>query len=67
MKYLHYAALILVIVGGLNWGLFAFQLNLVNILFGTLPALEQAVYLLVALSAVYLAFSHWNECKTCSV
>lgn len=67
MKYFHQVALLLVIVGGLNWGLYAFNYNLVELLFGSVPMLEQAVYVLVALSAVYLAYSHWTECKTCSV
>ena len=48
-------ALILVIVGGLNWLLFAFGYNLVHTLFGTVSALETIVYILVGLSAVYLA------------
>ena len=50
-------AYVLVLVGGLNWGLYAFGYNLVNLLFGTLPILEQAVYGLVGLSALLLCFS----------
>lgn len=48
-------ALILVIVGGLNWGLVAFQFNLVEVLLGTMPWLVTTVYVLVGLSAIYLA------------
>lgn len=48
-------ALILVIVGGLNWGLVAFDFNLVTFLLGSVPLLVTLVYLLVGLSAVYLA------------
>jgi len=48
-------ALVLVLVGGLNWLLYAFGYNLVNILFGMVPLLETIVYVLVGLSAVYLA------------
>lgn len=53
---------ILVIVGGLNWGLVAIgnwagtNLNLVNLIFGALPALENIIYLLVGLSALYLIY-----------
>ena len=48
-------ALILVIIGGLNWGLVAFNFNLVTILLGSIPLLVTLVYLLVGLSAIYLA------------
>ncbi|MFH1509455.1 MAG: DUF378 domain-containing protein [bacterium] len=51
-------AMILVVVGGLNWGLWgAFEFDLVATLFGNLSALSKIVYILVALSAVYLLFS----------
>ncbi|QEI09337.1 DUF378 domain-containing protein [Pigmentiphaga aceris] len=47
-------ALILMIVGGLNWGLVgAFRIDLVASLFGPDSGLSRAVYLLVGLSAVY--------------
>jgi uncharacterized membrane protein YuzA (DUF378 family) len=48
-------ALVLVIIGGLNWLLFAFGYNLVTLIFGSVPYLETTVYVLVGLSAVYLA------------
>jgi len=48
-------ALVLVIVGGLNWGLVAFNFNLVEMIFGSLPWLVTLVYLLVGVSALYLA------------
>ncbi len=48
-------ALILVIVGGLNWGLVAFNFNLVTVLFGSMPWLVTTIYVLVGLSAIYLA------------
>jgi hypothetical protein len=48
-------AFVLVIVGGLNWGLIAFNFNLVTFLFGSMSWLVTIVYLLVGLSAVYLA------------
>jgi uncharacterized membrane protein YuzA (DUF378 family) len=48
-------ALVLVIVGGLNWGLVgAFKFNLVDTIFGEESALARIVYVLVGLSAVYL-------------
>jgi uncharacterized membrane protein YuzA (DUF378 family) len=65
MKSLHMVAFILVIVGGLNWGLMAFGFNLVNMLLGTWPMLEKLVYLLVGVSAVYELVSHKKMCKEC--
>jgi len=48
-------ALILVIVGGINWGLVAFNYNLVSAILGSIPGAEAVVYVLVGLSAIYLA------------
>ncbi|MSR73766.1 MAG: DUF378 domain-containing protein [Candidatus Pacebacteria bacterium] len=52
---LDWLALILVIVGGLNWGLVSLlNWNLVDTLFGAMSSLSQIVYGLVSLSAIYL-------------
>lgn len=49
-------ALVLVIVGGLNWGLVGiFNFDLVATIFGDMSALSRVVYALVGLAAVYLA------------
>ncbi|MDF0592080.1 DUF378 domain-containing protein [Methanotrichaceae archaeon M04Ac] len=48
-------AIVLVIIGGLNWGLYAFGFNLVSRLLGWMPILETVVYVVVALAAIYLA------------
>lgn len=53
---LDWVALILVIVGGLNWGFVAFGWNLVGALLGGIPVLLTAVYFLVGVAAVYVAF-----------
>lgn len=67
MKALHMVAITLLIVGGLNWGLMAlFSLNLVNTIFGAWPTVEKLVYILVGVSAVYIAATHMSDCKTCS-
>jgi uncharacterized membrane protein YuzA (DUF378 family) len=52
---LNLITLALVIVGGLNWGLYAFDFNLVNFILGSVPMLEKAVYVLVAASGVFQA------------
>lgn len=66
MKYLHMTAFVLVVIGGLNWGLTALGWNAVNFILGSVPQLESLVYVLVGLSALYLLFTHPRECKTCA-
>ena len=67
MKALHMTAFVFLIIGGLNWGLWAlFNLNLVNTVLGSWPMLEKIVYILVGVSAVYIAATHMNDCKICS-
>jgi uncharacterized membrane protein YuzA (DUF378 family) len=66
MKALHVIAFILVIVGGLNWGLTALGYNVVNMILGAWPAVEKIVYILVGLSAVYLAVTHKADCRACA-
>ncbi|MBI1866361.1 MAG: DUF378 domain-containing protein [Candidatus Staskawiczbacteria bacterium] len=49
-------AVVLVIIGGLNWGLVGLvDFNLVDTVFGSMSMLSRVVYVLVGLSAVYLA------------
>lgn len=56
LNLLDWIAIILVIVGGLNWGLASFSnYNLVTMIFGSIPMLVSIVYGLVGLSAIYLA------------
>jgi len=66
-KGLHMLAFILVIVGGLNWllvGLFNWDIGAI---FGGMTAmLSRILYVLVGLSAIYLMFTHKNDCKVCS-
>lgn len=58
-------ARILVIVGGINWGLVGLgrlmsatnDWNVVSMLLGSVPMLEAIVYVLVGLSAVYMIWS----------
>lgn len=53
---LDWVAVVLVIIGGLNWGLIGiFGWDLVAYIFGTMSTISQVVYILVGLSAVYLA------------
>ena len=66
MKSLHIVSFVLLVVGGLNWLLYAFGWNLVNMIFGSIPTLEQIVYVLVGLAALYEVATHKGNCRACS-
>ncbi len=65
MKTLHIVAFILLVVGGLNWGLSALGYNVVDMILGGYPMVEKIVYLLVGLSAIYEAVTHKQNCAMC--
>ena len=54
---LDWIALVLVIIGGLNWGLVGlFKLDLVQTILGSINWLANLVYILVGLSAIYMIY-----------
>ncbi len=53
-------ALILVIVGGLNWGLAVFDYNLVASLFG-IGTVAKVIYGLVGLAALWMIYFSFKE------
>lgn len=54
MKLINTIALLLVIIGGINWGLIGlFEFNLVDFLFGVGSILSRIVYTLVGISALW--------------
>ena len=56
MSPLDWIALVLVLIGALNWGLIGiFNFNLVSTLFGDMSTLSRTVYIVVGVSAVYVA------------
>ncbi len=58
MNGLDWVAYVLVIIGGVNWGLVGiFDFNLVTELFGTDSALSNIIFALVGLSALYLLYT----------
>jgi len=71
MKSLHGVTFILVIIGGLNWGLVALgnflggNWNVVNLILGSWPTVESLVYLLVGVSAIVLLVGHKKDCRVC--
>lgn len=60
---------ILIVVGGINWGLTGIgmflgtNLNIVNLILGSLPTVEAVVYVLVGIAAVISIFS--KDCACC--
>jgi len=55
---LDWLAIVLVIIGGLNWllvGLFKF--DLVAVIFGNFSFLSRLIYIIVGLAALYLIFT----------
>jgi len=56
MRTMKIIAIILVIIGGLNWGLVGlFNFDLVAAIFGSMNVVSRIIYTLVGLSAIYLA------------
>jgi len=54
---LDWIALVLVIIGGLNWGLVgAGGWDLVQIIFGSVAWLAKVIYILVGLAALYMLY-----------
>ena len=54
MRIANTITLVLLIVGGLNWGLVgAFDFDLVAAIFGDMSPLSRIVYVLVGLAAIY--------------
>ena len=66
---MHKIGKVLLIIGGLNWGLVGIgmlmssNLNVVNLLLGSWPTVEAIVYILVGLSAISGVFG--CRCKKC--
>lgn len=64
MKVLHLASLIVLVVGGLNWLLVVFGVDLAT--WGLPEMLVKVVYVLVGLSAILQLATYGKNCKTCN-
>ena len=62
MKSLHTVSFILLVIGGLAWGLHALGYDVVDALGA---GVAKIVYILVGLSAIYEAATHKSNCKHC--
>ena len=65
MNALDKVCVLLVVVGGINWGLVgAFDFNLVDSLFGAGSALSRVVYVVVGLAALQVLYRAVTMMKT---
>lgn len=56
LNVIEWIVLVLVIIGGLNWGLIGFfGFDLVATIFGSMSVLSRIIYAVVGLAAIYLA------------
>jgi len=54
---LDWIAIVLVIVGAVNWGLVGlFSFDLVQLILGSIPLLAKIVYILVGISGLYMIY-----------
>lgn len=54
MKTIDNIALILIIIGAINWGLVGFfKFNLVDAIFGSMSAISRIIYALVGISGIW--------------
>ena len=59
--------LVLLVIGGLNWGLvglgyfFDTNLNVINLILGNWPAVENIVYIIVGICALWVAYLKMNK------
>lgn len=73
MKVTHMISVILLVIGGLNWGLVGIgnfvgsNWNVVALIFGAVPWLLNIVYILVGVAAICMLFKHKSHCKVCDV
>ncbi|MDD5348303.1 MAG: DUF378 domain-containing protein [Candidatus Omnitrophica bacterium] len=53
---------ILVIIGGLNWGLVGVaNVDIVKVIFGSIPMLQSAVYIIIGLAALYMIYAMYMK------
>lgn len=54
MKIIDKTALVLIIIGAINWGLIGiFKFNLVDSIFGTMSVISRTIYILVGISGLW--------------
>lgn len=55
-------AIILLVIGGINWGLIGLlNLNVIYSIFGSVPLLERLIYILIGLAAAYVIYKLFKK------
>jgi hypothetical protein len=58
MNALDWIAFVLLVVGGINWGLIGiFEFDLIEAIFGELLIMSEVIYALIGISALYQIYS----------
>ncbi|MDE6874837.1 MAG: DUF378 domain-containing protein [Lachnospiraceae bacterium] len=64
MKVVDTIALILILIGAINWGLIGFfSFDLVRVIFGNMSVISRVVYALVGIAAIY-GFSYFGRLRS---
>lgn len=59
---LYCIAMILVLIGGINWGLVGLlNLDIVALILGSMPIVQKLVYIIIGLSAVFVIFKKFYK------
>lgn len=62
MGTLGWITFLLVVIGGLNWGLVGFfGFDVIKVLFGDMTTIARVIYGLVGLAALYELFTRWGK------
>jgi len=66
MKYLHKITFLLLVIGGLNWLIFAVAGWDIGVLLGGMETSgAKILYIVIGVAAIYEAFGHMGRCKGC--
>ena len=66
MNFFDWFALVLLVVGGLNWGLVGFfRVDLIAAIFGQLSVVSRVLYALIGISAAYMAVAPMRFMEEC--
>lgn len=66
MRVLSWIALILLLIGGLNWGMVGlFDIDVISAIFGYKSAISRIIFILVGLAAIYKIFWGCKKSEAC--
>ncbi len=68
MKILKQIAYVILIAGGLNWGLFGLiEINIIDMAFASIPMFARIFYVFVGISAIYILVCRLRLCTCCNL